>query len=206
MPHLVYFPIAGRGGLIRLIAEYGGVKLTESTEMPDGVSKSECGSAGSIPILIDGDLKMNESTAIEFYVASIAPKLAYLTPQQRGKDAQFCCIKETVLGGLGKVLFGDKSKDDFHAVTDKFFPLIEGLLPAEGFVNGLDYPTVADLAVVIICDSYMPFGAAYKHGEIDLATKFPKLKAHSDRTKENDSVAAAVSKLSASLEGTVHGF
>ena len=39
--HLVYFPMAGRAELIRLIAKVGGLQdLTESTEMPEGITKA----------------------------------------------------------------------------------------------------------------------------------------------------------------------
>merc|ERR1711935_93049 len=107
---------------------------------------------------------------------------AELTPQQRAKDAQFASIKEDVLGGIAGVLFGSKEPAEIVAVVDKWFPVIEHILPDEGFVNGLASPTPADLAILNICTGFMPFGAGYKIGAIDLADKFPKLKAHADRT------------------------
>merc|ERR1711957_15058 len=63
---------------------------------------------------------------------------------------QFCCLKETAIGGIAKVIFSTKDKGEINAVADKFYTVIEGILPDEGFINGLSYPTVADLAVVII--------------------------------------------------------
>jgi len=199
MVHLVYFPIAGRGELSRLIAKVGGIDdFSESTEVPDGINAAECGSPGSIPLLIDGDdLKMNESCAIEIYLASIAPKFASLTAKQRAKDHQFCMLKETCMGAIGEALFTDKKdKEGITAVVDKFFPLLEGILPSSGFVNGLADPTVADLTIVVLCEAYMPFGASYKYGEIDLAEKYPKLLAHSNRTKAVESVGNAISESS----------
>jgi len=192
---LVYFPIAGRAELARLIAKVGGVEnFEESTDLPDGVTKAECGSPGSLPVLIDGDLKMNESNAIEFYLASIAPKYASLTPAQRAKDAQFMCLKESALRGLAGPLFGGKDKEGIRAAAKKCFAILEGILPESGFVNGLDYPTVADLAIVNVCEAYMPFGASYKHGEVDLAKDYPKLVAHCERTKADEDVGRAVSE------------
>lgn len=204
-PHLVYFPIAGRGELIRLIAKVGGVELTETIAMPEGVTKAECGSGGSVPLLIDGDLKMNESIAIALYISSIAPKFADLTPQERAKDSQFCLIKEDLLSGVANIVFDDRDKDKINAVADKLIPLIEGILPKEGFINGKDFPTAADLAVVSICEGYMPFGAAFKYGKIDVAARFPKLQAHNDRTKAVAEVAAYIAE-SNSLGAALPGF
>merc|ERR1711936_1067779 len=102
----------------------------------------------------------------------IAPKFKDLTPQQRAKDAQFSFLKNTLLDAVSKILFGSKDKDEFNIVFDKYCSLIEGLIPIEGFINGLDYPTPADLAVVNICEGYMPFGAAYKITELNFDVKF----------------------------------
>jgi len=204
---LIYFPISGRGELARLIAKVGGINdFSETDKLPEGITAAECGSGGSLPILIDGDdLKMNESSAIEIYLASIAPKFSSLTAKQRAKDYQFCVLKETCLGALSKVLFTNKDdKEGINAVVDKFFPLLEGILPSTGFVNGLTDPTVADLAIVIIVEAYLPFGACFKYGEIDLAAKFPKLLAHSDRTKAVESVGNAVSE-STSMKAAAFG-
>jgi len=194
---LVYWGIAGRAELSRLIAAVGGITdFNESPELPEGVTKAECGSPSALPLLIDGDLKMNESTAIEFYLSSIAPKFANLTPKQRAKDAQFCSLKETCLAGLAKPLFNGKDKEGIQAMANKWFPVIEGLLPENGFVNGLEYPTVADLAILNICLAYMPFEAAYKHGEVDMTTQFPKLMAHAEKVKGVDEVAKIVGESS----------
>ena len=202
---LIYFPIGGRGELVRLIAHVGGVEdFTETVELPEGVTKAQCGSAGSVPLLVDGELKMNESTAIEYYVALVAPKFAGLSPQQRAKDAQFCSLKETCLGAFAKPLFAGKDKEGIAAAMDKFFPVIEGILPEDGFVNGLDHPTPADLAVLNIVGTYMPFGAAYKIAGVDLEAKYPKLVAHAKRVKEVDAVAKYLEE-SVSFEAAMMG-
>ena len=203
-PTLVYWPVSGRGGLIRLIAGYGGVELNDAPTLPEGTTHCECGSAGTLPLLIDGDFKINESVAIASYVASIAPKLSGLTAQQRAKDMQFTCLLETILPSLAKHLFGEKKKEDFQAAADKYFPVVEGILPETGFVNGLDYPTVADLVTVILCEGYMPFGASYKLADIDVAKQFPKLKAHADRTLAVEGVASTMAK--ASYKAALPGF
>merc|ERR1712008_301641 len=45
-------------------------------------------------------------------------------------------------------------------LDDRWFPLMEASIPAEGFINGMGFPTVADLVVLNIKTGYMPFGAA----------------------------------------------
>ncbi len=214
MPTLVYYPVAGRGELSRLIAAVGGVELDQLPgKPPEGMTHAEFGSAGSVPLLMDGDLKINESGAIETYLSLIAPKFADLTPKQRAKDVQFCQLKETYLGSFAKPLFGmsaeDRAsgakKDEVLAVIDKFFSVLEGILPDDGFINGLEFPTPADLAVLNVVEAYMPFGALYKVAGLDIAQKYPKMSAHSGRVKAVPEVAKAVEE-SASLKLPIPGF
>merc|ERR1712226_1436274 len=101
-------------------------------------------------------------------------------------------------------LFGSKDKDEFNIVFDKYCSLIEGLIPIEGFINGLDYPTPADLAVVNICEGYMPFGSAYKITELNFDVKFPKMKALCDRTKSVKEVGTLIAE-SKTLKAALFG-
>jgi len=198
-PKLVYFPVAGRGELSRLIAAVGGIEGFESLHaLPEGLTPSDFGSTGTMPLLMDGDdLKINESGAIEAYLSLIAPKYANLTPKQRARDAQFSQLKESALSGVAKIIFNrEMSPEDkatnIKAFTDKLLPAIEGILPKEGFINGLDDPTPADLAIVNIAEGYMPFGAGCKVANISISDSFPKIFAHSERTKANADVAKAL--------------
>lgn len=185
-PVLYYMPIAARGELIRLCAAVGGLKMDEASEKPEDIASF--GSPSGVPVLQHGDLKMSQSLAIESYVASAAPRFADLTIAQRAKDMQFACIKEDLITGLAKVLFGDKSPEAIKEVMAKWFPVIEGLLPDSGFVNGLAFPTMADLALVVMADGYMPFGAAYKIAGQD-TTHYAKFTAHVANVKAFPAVA-----------------
>jgi len=185
-PLLYYMPIAARGELIRMAAAIGGLKMDENADKPEDITTY--GSASSVPLLKHGDLKMSQSLAIASYIASIAPLFAELTPQQRGKDMQFACIKEDVIAGFAKILFSDKNPESIKEVMAKWFPLIEGILPESGFVNGLEFPTMADLSLVILADGYMPFGAAYKIAGED-TTQYAKFTAHVERVKAFPAVA-----------------
>ncbi len=212
MPTLIYFPVAGRGALSRLIAAVGGVEDFQDTPLlPDGTTHATFGSPGTFPMMIDGDdFMINESGAIEVYLSMIAPAYKDLTPKQRAKDFQICQLKESYLKDFSGVIF-DPSKDvetktaEIVALADKWFPLLEGILPDDGFVNGGDYPTPGDLAVVNVCEGYMPFGAAFKMAGVDISSKYPKMVAHSDRAMAVEEVSAALETV-ASFKTPLPGF
>ena len=143
---MCYFPIAGRGELIRLIAAAGGVTLTESTELPAGESKADYMSPSGVPLVKHGDFKMSQSGAIEAYISAIAPKFSGLTVQQRAIDAQYSGIKEEMLFNCAKAIFTTKKAEDVTVLLDKWLPLFEASLPADGFVNGLRSARLFDKA------------------------------------------------------------
>jgi len=192
-PVLYYWPIAGRAELARLIAAAGGLAIEETADL-SGVNKADYGSKSGIPLLKHGDLKISQSGAIERYLADIAPKFAGLTPQQRAVDGMFAALKEDFLMGLGKAVFGDKSKagEIVPKFLEEWMPVVEGRIPASGFINGLSFPTVADLAVLNIRKAYMLFGVAYKlAGDPDGTksyAKYTKFNALAERTAAADSV------------------
>ena len=126
-------------------------------------------------------MKIAQSAAIESYLINSCPKFSVLSPAQKAKDMQFCCIKEDVLAGVAKPLFGDKSVEEINKVVDKWFPFIQDMLPESGFVHGFNFPTAADCVVANLCTGYLPFGACFKIAEINVAEKYPKLFAHSQR-------------------------
>jgi len=212
-PTLVYFPIAGRGELSRLIAKVGGIDIEEAPRLPDGHNASDYGSTGSLPVLIDDDLKINESGAIEVYFSLIAPKYADLTAKQQAKDAQLSHLKETYMASIGKVIFSmtkeerasGAKKEEVKVVRSKYYSVLEKILPEDGYINQLEYPTPADLAIVNICDAYMPFGCAYKHAGVDLSADYPKIHSHSERTKLDPDVAKAIEG-STSMRASFPGF
>ena len=70
-----------------------------------------------------------------------------------------------------------------HSVIHRL-AVLEAKVPAEGFINGLSFPTVADLAIYILCTGYMPFGASYKLASYDVS-KFTKVTALAARTTEH---------------------
>jgi len=189
VPELLYFPLAGRGELSRLICIVGGVQYKETS--PGSDPAEQAGSFGAWPVLKHGSMAISQSSAIEKYLATIAPKFSDLTPQQRAVDDMYAAVKEDLLQGCAKVVFGDTSKapTSIPELMDKFLGGLEKMLPETGFVNGLDFPTVADVAVLNVVEARMPFLKAIElAGNYDWEGKFPKMKALVQRTKQSPDV------------------
>ena len=207
-PLLIYPPIAGRAELIRLIAAAGGITITESANIADfgkiylsetGESKKNYMSPSGMPLLQHGDLKISQSGAIEAYMASIAPRYRDLTPQQRAVDMMFMGIKEEILSNCGRAIFTTQKQDKDKAIADlctmfdKWGDVFEDQIPAEGFIQGLPYPTPADLALLNITTiGYMPFGSARKLAQYDFG-KWKKVTALCERVKADENVKAYLS-------------
>lgn len=202
-PQLIYAPIAGRAELIRLIAAAGECEITELSNMANfgqptiketGESKTDYVSPSGMPLLNHGELKMSQSGPIETYIASIAPKYKDLTVQQRAIDNMYQGVKEEILLNCAKAIFTtqktdkDKAKQDIIDLFDKWFAIFEAKVPSDGFIQGLDFPTPADLAVLNITVAFMPFGAAKKLAEYDFG-KWPKVQALCDRAAADSGVA-----------------
>jgi len=185
-PCLYYFPFAGRGELTRLIAAAGGLELNERMSAPD---RASFGSPGSMPCLAHGTEKVYKSLPVESYIASIAPNFAQLTETERAVDDMLCKIKGDMLEGFEGILNGimvDEEKmatvaEDVARIGNRWLPMLESKLPAEGFINSLAFPTAADVAVLNVAKAFIPFGAAYMLGSYDVLAKFPKLAAHVNR-------------------------
>lgn len=199
-PTLNYFSICGRGELARLICAVGEVEFEDKTWAPafdetggwrQGYQAigNAFGFPGTMPILEHGDLKLFQTAAIEGYLVSISPKFASLTPAQKAKDAMFGQIKADINGSTESLLFKKIQPEDLPPIAEKWYGVIEGLLPDTGFVNGLAFPTVADLAVLVIAKGCMPFQAALAVASWAWAGKYPKIERIAKETAAFPAVA-----------------
>jgi len=185
---MIYLPLAGRGEAIRLVAAAGDVELIETPcgmgePLPSGESSAEYLSPRGTPVLKHGDFKMSQSLAIASYVASLSPKFNGLTAQQKATDAMYDGIKEELLANCAKALFTTKKGEDVTALFEKWMPLLEAKMPSDGFINGMDFPTLADVCMLNVTTGYMPFGAAFKLAGYDSSfASYPKFKSLVDRT------------------------
>merc|ERR1740121_2054381 len=159
-----------------------------------GESKTNYVSPSGMPLLNHGDLKISQSGAIETYIAAIAPRYSGLTVQQRAVDNMYQGIKEEVLLNCAKAIFTTrktdeaKAKQDVTDLLDKWFAIFEKRVPEDGFLQGLGFPTSADLALLNITVAFMPFGAATKLAGYDF-NKWPKVKALCERTAADAAVS-----------------
>jgi len=192
-PVLHYFDVSGRGELAKLIAAVGGVEL-EVKEYPfkaNGASTADKLKAGAmetehtkaakemgmdgcgLPILVHGSLKINQSSAIQEYLAAIGPKYPKVTAAQKAKDEMFVGALEDAMGvGAGILLSGVEASMMVTAM-EKILTHLTKYIPSEGFVNGFDAPTKADLVILMLTQALIPFGATL--GGYDFA-KFPEAK------------------------------
>jgi len=161
----------------------GGLKYIEVNDLPKE-DRPAFGAPSGLPVLKHGDLKISQSSAIQSYVANIAPNFECLSPQQRAMDDMFAGILEDLIALIAKTLFSDKTQglEAFPKVIDRWYPVIEALLPSDGFVNGQEFPTGADLVVLCIDKAFLPFGAADKYGGANFIANYPKMKALAQRT------------------------
>ena len=170
-PVLNYFSICGRGEMSRLVCAAGEVEFVDKAWAPafdeaggwrQGYAAigNAFGYPGVLPILEHDGLKLFQSVAIESYLASISPRFSALTPAQKGIDLMFQNIRSDINGNTEALLFKKIQPEDLPPVMEKWYGIIEGLLPESGFINGLDFPTPADLAVLVIAKGCMPFQAA----------------------------------------------
>lgn len=169
-PTLNYFDICGRGELARLVSAVGELEIEDKAWSPsfeDGGWRqgyqaigNKHNFPGTMPILEHGDFQLFQSQAIESYLASIAPKFQDLTPEQKAKDLMFALCKADINVPTENLLFKKITPEELTPIMDKWLGYIEGLLPDSGFVNGLAFPTMADLSVLVIAKGCMPFQAA----------------------------------------------
>lgn len=171
VPHMLYFPFAARGELSRLVCAVGGLILDE-TYPGKGYKTSTI--FGFLPNLQHGSLLLAQSGAIEKYLANIAPLYASLTPDQRAVDNMYLAFKEEVLQDITAKPMGKKS--------EPIFTVLEGMVPADGFILGQSFPTIADFSVLIMVESVLPFKPLVKKAGFNVK-KFPKVQALIERTK-----------------------
>ena len=155
---LTYFPVAGRGELSRLLAAVGGLAMVDSFDTANYATDTPF---GFLPMLEDSDsglFQLQESLAIERYISAVAPQFHQLTPAQRAVDDEFACAKEDLMVVESCAVNVSAARACVPPIFDRYLGILEKLVPGSGFVHGLEFPTGADLATLIITQAGFPWG------------------------------------------------
>merc|ERR1711945_38285 len=87
---------------------------------------------------------------------------------------------------------------------DKFLSVLEEKAPERGFTHGLDFPTGADLSILLITSAELPFQKCYQAAGYEWQSKYPKIKALVERTQSSPEVSEYLSS-SKSFGGLFEG-
>lgn len=208
-PTLHYFDVSGRGEVCKLVAAVGGVDL-DIVEYPfkaNGASAADKLKAGpmesehtkaaremgmegcGLPIIVHGDLKINQSFACQNYLAAIGPKYPKVTPQQKAIDDLFMGYLEDIMGLAAGVILSGGDGTLVPIFMAKILTTLGKHIPASGFVHGLATPTIADICVLVLTQALIPFGATLGEGAAECYGKFPKAVALGERTAAFPAIA-----------------
>ena len=208
-PTLHYFDVNGRGEVSKMVAAVGGVEI-DVVEYPfeaNGASASDKLKAGpmesahtkaatamdmegcGLPIIVHGDLKINQSFACQNYLASIGPKYPKVTPKQKALDDMFMGYLEDIMGLAAGVILSEGDGALVPVFMSKTLTTLSKHIPASGFVHGLSTPTIADICVLVLTQALIPFGATLGEGAAETYGKFPEAVALGERTAAFPAIA-----------------
>ena len=187
---LRYFPVAARGELARLYAVAGGLEIVDSVDTNGYQNDTLFGFLPALDHPEAGVSGLQESLAIERYVAAIAPMFSGLTPAQRAIDDMFACAKEDLMVVESCLQDASIARACVPLRMERYFSRLELLVPEQGFVHGLAFPTGADLVTLIIAKAGFPWGRAMLlAGYTDWPSRFPKVHALAERTASVPDIA-----------------
>lgn len=199
-PVLTYFGIAGRGEVARLYAVVGSVDIVDNINTTDYKTKTPIGYLPAVAhpeagLFTQCQFSMGclqESLAVERYIASLSPVFEALTPQARAVDDMFAQIKEDLIAVEPGAANASLAPSLVTPLYDRYLTVLanDGYIPASGFVNGQAFPTGADLSLLVFVKSGFPYGKALANAHYDVATKFPAIMALAERTAAFPAVKA----------------
>lgn len=208
-PTLHYFDVNGRGEVSKMVAAVGGldIDIVEYPFQANGASAADKLKAGKLesehtkaatamgmdgcglPIIVHGDVKINQSFACANYFANLGPKYPKVTPGQRAIDDMFQGALEDCMGLAAGVILSGGDGSLVPKVMSKVLTHLTRYIPDEGFVHGYDTPTIADICILVLTQALIPFGATLGEGAAACYGQFPKAVALGNRTAEFPAIA-----------------
>ena len=208
-PTLHYFDVSGRGELSKLICAVGGVEIdvveypfkangaSVADKLMAGKMESEHTTAATemgmdgcgLPIVVHDDLKINQSAAVQDYFCAIGPNYPKVTPAQKAVDDMFEGALEDMMGLAAGVILSGGDGANVPVFMAKTLTHLSKYIKADGFVNGYDAPSKADLVILVLTQALIPFGATLGEGAADCYGKFPEAVTLGERTAAFPAVA-----------------
>ena len=110
------------------------------------------------------------------------------------------------MSAIAGQLFGAKDPEMIKGAFKKWFGVVEVITPANGFMNGLAFPTLADFACLLMAEGQTPYtGASKMVGLVQGGlADYPKLAALVARVKAVPEVAAYLER-STTMTGNPFG-
>jgi glutathione S-transferase len=178
MIHFYGSPMSSSGRTHLMLEEVGVPYEYHRVSMRDPAQKAaylEVNPAGKIPFLVDGDLKLTESVAINFYLAEkYKPEMWAASIEERAQLFQWSLwsistLQPEALRVLHHTMIVPAESRSAYEVetgkknTQRYLDHLERVLPPSGFLVGGRY-TVADLNVASVCNLATAMGSG-KLGE-----------------------------------------
>ena len=147
-----------------------------------------------LPILQHGSLKVNQSSAVQDYVVSFGPNYELLvikaaTPQNKAVGDMFEGALEDMMGLAAAVILSGGDGANVTICMEKTLTHLCKYIPEQGFVNGFDTLTKAELVILIVLQALTPFGATLGEGAGAAYGKFPKAVALGEKAAAFHAVA-----------------
>jgi len=208
-PTLHYFDVNGRGEVAKIVAAVGGLEIdiVEYPFVANGASAADKLKAGNVvsehtkaatemgmegcglPIVVHGDLKINQSMAVANYFAGLGPKYPKVTPQQKALDDMFQGALEDAMGLAAGVILSGGDGSLVPKIMTKVLTHLSKYIKDDGFINGYDTPTLADICILVLTQALIPFGATLGEGATECYAQTPKAVALGERVAAFPAVA-----------------
>nr|BAR90782.1 glutathione S-transferase 2 [Idiosepius paradoxus] len=193
---LHYFPLKGRGELIRfLFAAHGEDYKDNRIEFKDWPSHKESMYSHAMPVLeINGSTHLSQSMSICRYLAREFGMDGKTSEEKARVDEIVECFQD-IMNDMIKVKFSpeaakEAAEKNYEKTCSRILPFLEKLLKSNGDGNGFfvgDSMTIADLQAFVSLES--PLGI-----KPDLLKECPKIAALRKRVEESPKIAEYLKK------------
>lgn len=190
---------------VLVVAAEKGVKLDNRPINPSTSTDPQFLAASpfrKIPVLLDGDMALADSTAIVTYLEALHPQPAVLpaAPRERARAVWFEEMADTIMHAAGQRIFHNRvvapkflgragdltaAREAQETLLPPVYEYLESVTPANGYLVG-DALSIGDISVASMLVNMTYCNAA------PAPSQYPKLAAFLARTMARPSFAAAL--------------